>query len=330
MAPMDTLPSLLATLTESLDTASLSIPESFAIAPPAEGVSLLDTKNELLLAYLQNLVFLIIIKLRNLKPREKESSQGESADVVRKKLVELRIYLEKGVRPLEGKLKYQLDKLLAAASEADAARNSAIVKHTTAKQHDRKSQADDSEEDSDIARIPEPAEIADLSHRPNPAAFVRPARYARGDRKDTDGVYKPPRIAPTSLPTTDRDAQRSKRPRKSGTVDDFIREEMTDAPIAEPSIGAGSGLRGREKEKDDERRAYEEQKLVRLPEQKKKRRIGGGGEDLDLGFGGLGDVDFGDVRGKGRKRRKDGGGEGERIGERWERRVQKGVGRKRR
>ena len=107
---------------------------------------------------------------------------------------------------------------------------------------------------------------------------------------------------------------------------------MDDAPIAEPSIGAGSGLRGREKEREEERRGYEETRLVRLPEEKKKKRDKRGGEGFgeDLA-GGLGDFEFEGLKGGGgkRKREKDGMGEG-RVGEAWEKRVRKGVGRKRR
>lgn len=102
--------------------------------------------------------------------------------------------------------------------------------------------------------------------------------------------------------------------------------------MAEPSIGAGSGLKGREKEKEEERRAYEELRLVRLPGEKKKkgdrRRGEGFGEDL---AGGLGDFEFEGLKGRGgkRKREREGGGEG-RVGQAWEKRVRKGVERKRR
>lgn len=118
-------------------------------------------------------------------------------------------------------------------------------------------------------------------------------------------------------------------------LDEFVREEMDDRPVAEPSIGAGSGLRGRERDREDERRGYEEMRLVRLPEEKggkkkmKRDRRGGEegfGEDL---VGGLGGVEFEGLKGK-RKRERDGGEEGGRVGQAWEKRVKRGVGRKRR
>ena len=318
MAAPTSLPTLLDSLQASLSDVTTSVPDPASLIPAQHGISLLDTKNELFLSYLQNLVFLIVLKIRNLSNPIDPSSDQLKEDVTRK-LVELRIYLERGLRPLEGKLKYQLDKLLAAASEADAAKESA-----------RKRKSEDGTKEDDFGSNYEetPPQISELSYRPNPAAFIRPAVSARDVHAESDGIYRPPRIAPTALPTTDRNTQRLKRPRKSAMVDDFIREELTDAPLAEPSIGAGSGLRGKEREKDEERRAYEEQRLVRLPDEKKrKRRVGGGGDDLDGGLGGLRDIDFGELRAK-RKRENATGGA--RVGDAWARRTKQGLYRKRR
>ncbi|KAL9126085.1 MAG: hypothetical protein Q9175_007970, partial [Cornicularia normoerica] len=270
MAAPATLPALLTTLTDSLTSATSSLPSTTNFAPPADGISLLDTKNELLLCYLHNLVFLIILKLRN--QSVSNPAKGPPLDsAVTKKLVELRIYIEKGVRPLEVRLKYQLDKLLLAASEASAAPapNSAIKISCNSKRHVARSDASIS--DSDAEPAPQPA-IPDLAHRPNPAAFARPSDTKTARQSTSDGLYRPPRITPTALPTTDASSRMKEvKPRKPHTLNEFIREEMDDAPIAEPSIGAGSGLRGREKEKEERRRDYEEMRLVRLPGEKKKK-----------------------------------------------------------
>lgn len=105
---------------------------------------------------------------------------------------------------------------------------------------------------------------------------------------------------------------------------------MDDAPIAEPSIGAGSRLRGKEREREEERKGYEEQRLVRLPGEKRKGRDRRRGEDITGGLGALGDVEFGVGKERRKRERDRGDGEGERIGERWEKRVKRGVGKKRR
>ena len=330
MAAAATLPALLTTLTESLTSASSSLPTPTNLAPPAEGISLLDTKNELLLSYLHNLVFLIILKIRHQSSPSSAEEPSLNAAVTQK-LVELRLYMEKGVRPLEGRLKYQLDKLLLAASEASRAPvpNRAVPKARAAAP--RVTEPDASASDSAAEPAPRPA-TSDLAHRPNPSAFARPSEAKAARQSASDGLYRPPRITPTALPTTDASSRKKEvKPRKNHTLHAFIREEMDDAPIAEPSIGAGSGLRGREKEREEARRAYEEMRLVRLPGEKKsknKRRGDGFGEDLAEG---LGDFEFEGLKGGGRKRtRENDGGDGGRVGQAWDKRVKKGVGRKRR
>ncbi|KAK3170689.1 hypothetical protein OEA41_002771 [Lepraria neglecta] len=325
-----TLPALLATLTDSLNLASSSIPDATSLAPPIEGISLLDTKNELLLSYLHNLVFLIILKLRNQSLSNSTNGDYEPSPeplngAVTKKLVELKVYIEKGVRPLESRLKYQLDKLLLAASEASTAPATTGTAKAPRTSNGVK-KPDVSESDSDVAPQP-PAQIPELAYRPNSSAFARPSRDTKPTSQDTSNIYRPPRITPTSLPTTERKEKLS-RPRKSTTLDAFIREEMTDAPIAEPSIGAGSGLRGKARDKEEERRGYEETRLVRLPGEKKKKRRGG--EDLAGGLEGWRDFEFGDLKGGKGKRKRDGDGGGGRVGEGWEKRAKRGVGRKRR
>lgn len=301
LARMSTFSCLLEILTTSLSSASASLPESSTFTPPAsaEGLSLLNTKNELLLSYLQNVVFLIILKLRgNANENNPEDENLENS--VTQKLVELRIYLEKGVRPLESRLKYQIDKLLLAASEATPTIDATNGPLNPPKPKERDTSLED----------PSP-NIPDLAYRPNPSALTRPFKSSNLTAKDVSGVYKPPRITPTSLPTTDRKSKPAAKPRKSATLEAFVREEMDDAPVAEMSIGAGSGLKGRAKEREEERKGYEEQRLIRLPGEKKNKRRRGAGEDL---LGGLGDFER---EGKGEKRIKRGLGK-------------KGVGRNRR
>ncbi len=102
------------TITDSLTSAIDGLPSTESFVPPSEGLSLLDTKNELLFSYLQNLVLLILYKICNhrISPEVSGQDAGPSHEDIVKNLVTLRLYLEKGVRPLESRLKYQLDKLL--------------------------------------------------------------------------------------------------------------------------------------------------------------------------------------------------------------------------
>lgn len=377
MAASD-LASLLSTLSESVKSASASLCSPEQLAPPSEGISLFDTKNELFLSYLQNLVFLIVIKLREsrqepqsngvngtngmngtngVKGHHASNARSVGGEVV-KKLVELRVYLEKGVKPLESRLKYQIDKVVRAAD--DAAQpvlpnhiNGTITKASKPPKsngfntHNSGSEFDSDSDGSAVAAAGAGAgaNIDPLAYRPNPSAFVRPTPTDTRSAP-SDGLYRPPRIAPTSLPTTTNPREsRAARPQKSAALDEFISTELSAAPIAEPSIGSTITAGGRhsktnaERKEERERMTYEEANYTRLPEMgkkekaKKRKQMGGrdqgwGGEEWrDLGKGA--DRVSGLTRGKkggekvlekSRKRDREGGDEsgGARMGEQFE------------
>ncbi|KAL8800125.1 MAG: hypothetical protein Q9182_005398 [Xanthomendoza sp. 2 TL-2023] len=329
MVPDKSLSENLSTITESLTSALDGVPSAEALAPPSDGLSILDTKNELLLSYLQNLVFLILYKLHNQRtPLEIDGQDSEPShnDIV-KNLVSLRHYLDKGVRPLESRLRYQIDKLLLAASE-DTSQAISPSRNTKLNPSKRPSSVSSASNSANEAEAPAPP-ISDLSHRPNLSAFTRPRPTSPLSSKRDSNIYRPPRITPTALPTTDRPSKDPSRKRKNNMLDAFVREELSTAPIAEPSIGAGTGLRGRDAEKARERQEYEELRLVRLPAEGGKKnkgrreRIGGGFDEVLGGAGeGLGEA----VRGGGKRRKVAvGGGEGRRVGEAWEKRKRMGV-----
>ncbi|KAI9840190.1 MAG: hypothetical protein M1837_001862 [Sclerophora amabilis] len=318
VAHLSTLSELLTNLTRSLASAVNSVPEADQIIPPQDGISLLDTKNELLLSYLQNLVFLIIIKLRNASsstPTSDETKdEGDQSDEeVVKKLVELRVYLERGVRPLEGRLKYQIDKVLRAAGDeaiitngpyggtgGDRAGQSGPNAASDTQNSGSEDAATGSEEDADGVTISNgaTAEIDELSYRPNPASLLRPSQPSSrpaADAAKDGGFYRPPRITPTALPATsagrdDRNGA-ARRPGKAATLDEFISSEMSTAPLAEPSVGStitSGGRRSqtqRERELHSQRRDYEENNFVRLPKESKKERAKKGGR-REAGYGG--------------------------------------------
>ncbi|QGA21806.1 hypothetical protein EYB26_009517 [Talaromyces marneffei] len=323
-SPIDNLSSILETLTECLNSASTSLPSSTesedkttspTILPPSDGISLLDTKAELLLSYLQNLVFLVLFQLRG---RGKSEGQGDVSleDVVRK-LTELRVYLERGVKPLEGRLKYQIDKVVKAAEDAERASKSAPKAGKKIKNKggdDSDNSEDVSDDDEDEEEDSDNEEIDEMAYRPNVTAFSKDVPKADRDARTTtsrdtkaqpsDGIYRPPRIKPTALPTTEsRDRDRDRRPKKSSVIDEFVSAEMSAAPMAEPSIGSTIQRGGRQvmsqqdRAREAERRTYEETNFVRLPKESKKERAkrkaaegpragGFGGEDFrSLGEG---------------------------------------------
>ncbi|KAH8912302.1 hypothetical protein BR93DRAFT_922272 [Coniochaeta sp. PMI_546] len=295
MAVATSLPALLDLLSQSLSSAVEATPKLAGIEPRKDGLSLLDVKNELLLSYLQNLVFLILMKIRQSRDAGADSkAKADLHNLVVKKLVELRLYLEKGVRPLEDKLRYQIEKVLRAADDAE--RN---AKSATDQANEAAADEDEDDSDAEEAKAPDTAKISDLAYRPNLSAFVRPAAATNGAKKETDanGVYRPPRVAPTVMPTTTtgRRERAERRPMKSATLDEFVADEFSSAPTAEPSIGTTIMQGGRrmksaaERAKEDEVREFEEKNFTRLPNVSKKEKAKNAkaaGRSKGMNFGG--------------------------------------------
>ncbi|KAH1492420.1 hypothetical protein KXV92_009296 [Aspergillus fumigatus] len=312
---LENLTSCLSSIGSSLPKAKRESPSDVSIEPPHDGISLLDTKSDLLLSYLHNLVFLIIFQLREAAcgaaPKAEENSHVDNGnsplreDIV-KKLTELRVYLDRGVRPLEGRLKYQVDKVIKAAEDADRAERGAQAT-TKSKAKNAKSSSNsesgseessgDSESDNE-GEDEEEDDIDEMAYRPNISAFAKGIKSEaqteeKADKKISgDGIYRPPRIMPTALPTTERKEQRDRRPRRSNVIDEFVSAEMSAAPMAEPSIGSTIVQGGRhsktrkEREREAERTAYEETNFVRLAKESKKERAKRRGQGKESTFGG--------------------------------------------
>lgn len=336
---------LLETITNAFATAKNAFPqETDSFIPPKEGISLLDVKNDLLLSYLQHLVFLILLRLKNLSNSTGEE-KGLGKDVV-KKLIELRAYLDRGVRPLEGRLRYQIDKVLRAAEDAE--RNEARkaqggpVKKPKGKKSRRSeddsdiSGSDSASEDGSDASDAQDTDEEEAAAAPNRALLSQAARAQatataakQKQSNPRNGVYKPPRLNPTAMPESgsrsreDAEETRLARRRKNALLDEYINEEHSSAPTAQPSIGSNNtilargrqhtSLNTRDRDKERERTQYEEANFTRLPgaskaEKKKDKarqiregRDMFGGEDW-TGLGGLGDRLGRSVDGKGRGR----------------------------
>ncbi|EFE41024.1 hypothetical protein TRV_04222 [Trichophyton verrucosum HKI 0517] len=316
---------MLESLQQSLSSATSSLPAldpsedntRASIIPPADGISLLDTKSEILLSYLQNLVYLVLLQVRQLSSSTTDSSRRStepSQDDVVKKLTELRVYLERGVRPLEGRLKYQIDKVLKAADDLErtkaqtgeraerrrSSKSAGSDVDTADKDGSDESNSGSGSDDDDDDEDEE--DIDELTYRPNVAAFSRAAeaqeqkQKAAAQKNDAigDGIYRPPKIKPTALVENkpsrraEREAQRSK---KSKAIDEFVNAEMSTAPMVEPSIGSTIRAGGRhvstqqDRAREEERRAYEETNLIRLPKESKKDRAKRGGNRRG-GYGG--------------------------------------------
>ena len=336
----------LETLTESLQSALSAIQSSADVfSPPEDGISLLDVKNEVLLSYLHNLAFLIVFKLRNLKDYDVDSSLFSQ---VTRKLVELRAYLEAGLRPLEGRLKYQIEQVIKASDNFDRrTSNLSIVDGAKAITNGTASDESDSGSDDELniptdTAQPQHNDTVTQTHRPTlPTTFATRARSqhtSTNPSSNSTAPYRPPRITPTSMPTPTPSSTSTTKPRphRSHLLDEYISTELSSTPSALPSIGSNNtilsrgrgSLSSREALKEKERQEYEERNFVRLPgESKAERRkarargeggVNGGrdmfgGEDW-TGLGGLGDRVVRSVK-RGRDG-EDGGGRRESLLER--------------
>ncbi|POR30967.1 Uncharacterized protein TPAR_08814 [Tolypocladium paradoxum] len=295
MAAPTTMPALLASLTQSLSLTQEAVPKIEAIDNPKDGISLLDVKNELLLSYLQNLVFLILLKLRNSKSGSDgpASVANELDESVRAKLVELRLYLERGARPLEEKLQFSIERFLRTAEDAQREeRSKAKTLKTNGKkgsardESDSESGSDDEESGDESTAAPAiQRRPGNLSAAPRPGTLIDDVVARPGDREDgSSGVYRPPKRDRAIMETTRPREKSDRRPQKSHVMEEFVSAELSMAPLAEPSIGTTIVQGGRkmktaqERRDEDERREYEETNLVRLPKLSKKDRAKKGKE----------------------------------------------------
>lgn len=313
MAAPATLPALLESLTQSLSLTQEAAPALANIEHPKDGISLLDVKNEILLSYLENLVFLILLKIRKNK-NSISKSKNDVDEEVRTKLVELRLYLEKGARPLEEKLKFSIERFLRTADDAQREeqakeqRDKMNEKTGSESDGDESGSDDDDDDDGDESEAEQNTKSnmrGKMSAAPKFGNLVDDvtARPAQRDGAPS-GVYRPPKRDRQVMDTGARKEKTDRRPNKSRTMEEFVNSELSAAPMAEPSIGTTIVQGGRrvkttaDREAEAERREYEETNFTRLPKESKKdkakkarqdgssRRMQFGGEEWhDLGEG---------------------------------------------
>jgi U3 small nucleolar RNA-associated protein 3 len=148
-------------LTRNLDEVRCSVEPVIAAVragdlATAEGVSYLDAKHLLMLSYCVNIVFYLLLKAEGRPVRDHP---------VVLRLVEIRTYLEK-LRPVDRKLRYQIDKLV--------------------KMADRPSEERAAEEEDPLA------------FRPNPDALVSKVDED-AEEGGAGGAYRPPKMLPTAM-----------------------------------------------------------------------------------------------------------------------------------
>lgn len=246
---------LISNIKTSLESARSALTTSDSFSGTQDGISLLSLKSHLLLSYLQHISFYILLKLKG-----ERVDEGQYKAVI-DNLIDLRVYLDKGVKPIESKLRYQIDKVIRAAERLD--------------REGQLKDLDDSARDA-------------LAYKPNPQALVIDKAE---DDDSKDGLYRPPRIAST-LPAREL-TQRRRAP--NNTLREFVDSELSAAPVSQPSIGSNIITQGRQgnstiqssrdRASQMERDRYEEENYTRLPttgKAKKNKRNDDiyGGEDF--------------------------------------------------
>ncbi|GLH15279.1 hypothetical protein R5R35_003552 [Gryllus longicercus] len=222
-----------------------------------KGLSFLEVKYHMLLSYLINLTYVVLRKCSGRKIED---------DPAIDRLVEIRTVLEK-MRPIDHKLKYQIDKLVKTAvtgsiNEDDPTNFRANPENLIPKLNGSDESDSDEDEEKD-----------------------------KQFSKEKKGVYVPPKLAAVHYDGDENQADYQKRLKEraqkraiSMTVMQELCDEYLDTPTEITNVSSQQAVMKRE---DREREIYEENYLTRLPVTKQEHHrnrklmtIGTLGDDL--------------------------------------------------
>lgn len=214
-----------------------------------KGLSFLEMKYHMLLSYLINLTYVVLRKC---------SGERIEGDPSIDRLIEIRTVLEK-IRPIDHKLKYQIDKLVKTA-----------VTGTTNNDDPSNFKANP---DALVAKIENSDEESDSDQD----AEMDGLKSSTQSRKSN--IYVPPKLAAvhydgdeTVAEKMHKAGERARRRAVSGAVLRELKEEYLDAPVEDTQgLGEKQASLGRENKRKIE---YEENYMTRLPvtKQEKHRR----------------------------------------------------------
>ncbi|CUM65015.1 uncharacterized protein PRCAT00002634001 [Priceomyces carsonii] len=237
-----------------------------------EGVSLLALKNNSLLSYINNLVLIV---LGHLKRVNGSCNDEVLEDAVKGSIVQ-RVTLEKGIKPLEKKLNYQLDKMIRSYHRMEA-ENKKQEEELDGKMRSRSSEGGNSSSanSSDVSSGEE--EEDELSLKPDSSALAKLTKEEKSNPITGKEKYRPPKISAVAPPTQQFDTKRQHSGRKLQSMEEYLRDS-SDLPQVETSIGSTIVDSGRggvktnaEREKEKEIQSYEENNFVRLPQTQMKK-----------------------------------------------------------
>ncbi|XP_043914089.1 neuroguidin [Protopterus annectens] len=214
-----------------------------------KGISFLEVKYQLLLSYLMDLTYIILHKVEGKSLREAKA-------VLR--LVEIRTVLEK-MRPIDQKLKYQIDKLVKAAVTGHVGENDPLQFRPNP--NNMMSKLSESEDESSYDDEDGSADRKD-SKMKKPRSHIK--------------KYVPPRLAPVHYDADETETEKQKKAfekaRKralSSSVIRELKEQYSDAP---QEFREDKNFYTMKLNKEDEHRLqYEESMMVRLNLSKKEK-----------------------------------------------------------
>lgn len=201
-----------------------------------KGLSFLEMKYQMLLSYLINLTYIVLRKC---------SGERIESDPSIERLIEIRTVLEK-IRPIDSKIKYQIDKLVKTAviggsSEDDPQTYHANPANLVSKINES---AEESSESSD-----EEENKKDKSSKPN--------------------IYVPPKLAAvhfdenkSRVDSEKRNKEKSKKQFLNSSIMRELRDEYSEAPL---EVSSGNHVKQSISKYEQEKTEYEENYLTRLP-----------------------------------------------------------------
>ncbi|KAJ1439404.1 Sas10/Utp3/C1D family-domain-containing protein [Ochromonadaceae sp. CCMP2298] len=247
-----------------LKTRLVSLREHSSKAPPPveDDVSdYLEVKQQLLVSYCTNLLFYLMLKARGVSVQHHP---------VMAQLLKLRYVMEK-MRPLDGKLKYQIDRLvqLADLSVEDRSKQDDLLRPNpftlltndgsgkSKKSKSKKGEEEDEEQDNEDDE------------------------YGDDEEADKGEVYRAPKRNATPYKESEREVdkrearmERQRAKLKRSELMDTLREEFGSAPETSASSGLGikSGDMLKLQEEAQERTNFEEERFVRLTVSRKDKK----------------------------------------------------------
>lgn len=236
------------------------------------GLDFMDVKNSLLLTYLIELT----------------RSMQATNDNNKERLVEMRIVLDK-LRGLDKKLKYQIDKLLAAQQSSEFATTTTdpLQLRPQIQMDDGAGSSSEVDEKQQHAHKDDDSDDDDMEQDDDDDDDLAAARQTLANSKQPppppaqDAVYKAPRhmAVPYAPDNKKRQQQQERRRRQnslrsSGEVAETLRHQYGDQPEVDDTLGVGPTTRERTSftNVQRERTQFEEDHLLRLTVTRKEKQ----------------------------------------------------------